>query len=123
MPALTLTIDATQWFPGVEIPGVEPELTEMKGGEPEVTHGLMLLAGQKPIQLKDKDGNPTTAKVGDKVCRRAHVTYPDGHSDVVLPGDWIVKNGDALTVLSPEEFAATYPQVTTIVTSNKDHLA
>lgn len=103
MPALNLTIDATQWFPDVEIPGVEPEFTEMKGGEPEVTHGLMLLPGQKPIALKEP------AKVGDKVCRRAHVNYPDGHSDVVLPGDWIIRDGDRLTVLSPEEFAATYP--------------
>lgn len=96
-------VEATQWLPGVLIDGVVEETKIAKGGEPEVTHGLLLLPGKSPIVLKEK------AKVGDVISAgRAHVETPDGHTLLILPGDWVVRRGQGVEVLTTEEFESQY---------------
>lgn len=102
-------VDAEQWAPGKDIQGVVEETKVAKGGEPEVTHGLMLLPGLAPIQLRDKDGNPYKAKVGDTISAgRGHFDVPDGHTGFVTPGDWVIRVGDKIEALADEEFRAKF---------------
>lgn len=102
MPDFTTTIQAEQWTSEKEITGVEPEAVTLAGGEPEVTHGLTLIVGRPPIVLKEK------LKVGDTFNRRGHYATPDGHTLLLYPGDWLVKHGDDVTVLTDEQFKAKY---------------
>lgn len=104
-----IEVEAEKWAPGKEIEGVVEETKVAKGSEPEVTHGLMLLPGLDPIKLRDKDGNPVRAKVGDVISSgRGHIDTPDGHTIFVTPGDWVVKCGDKIEAFTDEEFHAKF---------------
>jgi hypothetical protein len=96
-------IDAEQWFPGVKIAGVEEETRVAKAGDPEVTHGLMLLKDRPPLTLKTKAVVDQTISAG-----RAHLQGKDGHSTLVEYGDWVVSSPDGVEVLSDAEFKTRY---------------
>lgn len=101
--AKRVQVEAWQWQPGKEVVGVVEETKIAKGGEPEVTHGLTLLPGMTPIQLKEK------AKVGDTISAgRGHIDLPNGNTDVVLPGEWVVRSASGVEVLTDAEFKEKY---------------
>jgi len=102
MADFTAKVQADRWAPGAEIAGVVPETVELKGDEPEVTHGISLPVGRPPIQLKEK------LKVGDTFIRRGHYDLPDGRTLLLYPGDWLVKHGADVAVLTDAEFNAKY---------------
>lgn len=107
-----IDVEAEQWTPGKEISGVVEETKLAKGGEPEVTHGLLLIPGLAPIQYKDKDGNAAKAKVGDTLSAgRGHIELPSGSTVFVIPGEWVVKDATGILVLSDAEFKSLYEEV------------
>lgn len=97
--------NVAQWKPGASIPGVIEETKVAKSGDPEVTHGLMLIPGCQPINL------PAKANVGDTISAgRAHVALGDGSDELVLPGDWVVTDasGKVTAVLTDAEAREVY---------------
>ncbi len=103
--------NVVQWKPGVEIAGVVEETKIAKDGDPQVTHGLLLLPNCDPIRLLDKDGKPTKAKVGETITAgRAHVELDNGNTELVLFGDWVVSDaaGKVTAVLTDAEAREVY---------------
>ena len=95
-----ISLKAVQWFPGANLQGVAEETKVANPGDPEVTHGLLLVPGCKPLSLS------APAKVGETISSgRAHVTTAEGNSVPVFPGDWILGSGANPIVLSPAELA------------------
>lgn len=97
--------NVAQWKPGVSIPGVVEETKVAKSGDPEVTHGLMLIPGCNPISL------PTKAQIGGTISAgRGHVSLADGSDELVLPGDWVVTDsaGKITAVLTDKEAREVY---------------
>jgi hypothetical protein len=77
-------VEATQWFPGVVIPGLE-EITD----------------------------NPRILLDGSTIPCWAEVTTIHGQKTVVIPGDWVLTEPDGIHLYpcKPAIFAATYDAV------------
>lgn len=93
-----VVVEATQWFPGVKIPGL-------------VAYGEWDEANDRPAPCRwfDADGRAYPCQEG----RDAFVTTIHGQQTHVVPGDWIITEPDGIHhyPCKPDIFAATYEPV------------